>query len=103
MKFVISNNYGGFEVPDEIYEAIGCRSKYSCDRTHPVLVEWVKNHPDNDYDLAVVDIPDGATDWRMDEYDGLESIIAVVNGKIVDLFPIDYDEEIDEDGLETIS
>lgn len=32
--------------------------------------------------LMVVEIPDNATDWELDEYDGLESIIYVADGKI---------------------
>ena len=34
-------------------------------------------------DLKVVEIPDDATDWELKEFDGMEQIIAVVNGKLV--------------------
>lgn len=32
--------------------------------------------------IEVVEIPDNATDWAMDNYDGIESIIYVVDGKL---------------------
>lgn len=32
--------------------------------------------------LEVVEIPEEATDWEIDEYDGQESITYVVDGKI---------------------
>lgn len=88
MMYVINANWGGFAVPDEVAEQIGC-GRYAFDREHDVrtderLIEWVKAHKD-ETDLALVNIPDEATDWEMDEYDGWESIIAVIDGKIVHL------------------
>jgi hypothetical protein len=32
--------------------------------------------------LKVVEIPEEATDWELNEYDGLESITYVVDGKL---------------------
>lgn len=32
--------------------------------------------------LCVVEIPDGVTDYRINDYDGLESILYVLDGKI---------------------
>lgn len=37
-------------------------------------------------DLIIVDIPDEATDWQLQDYDGIESIIYVVDGKINHLY-----------------
>lgn len=86
MTYVINANWGGFAVPNEIAEQIGCDRyafKYGHDiRTDERLIEWVKAHK-GETDLALVNIPDEATDWRMDEYDGWESILAVIDGKIV--------------------
>jgi nitroreductase len=46
------------------------------------LVAFVESHPDECGDLEVVEIPDTATDWEIDEYDGWESVVYVVNGKL---------------------
>ena len=82
MKMVINANYGGFglDVADQ-YEDWVC--DFEGDRTNAELVEFVETHPDECGGLAVITIPDEATDWEMDEYDGSESVIYVLNGKIV--------------------
>ena len=90
MLYVINANYGGFSVPDEVMNTLGC-GRYAFDysddiRTNEVLIAWVREHCNNvGNDLALINIPDNATDWELNEYDGLESITAVVNGKIVHL------------------
>lgn len=86
MKYVINNEYGGFEFPGELeayFEKKGLWYDDDEARTDPRLIEWVENHPGTD--LAIVVIPEEATDWEMQEYNGWESITAVVNGKIVHL------------------
>lgn len=82
MKMVINADYGGFGLGvAEQYEDWVC--ELECDRFNAELIEFVENHPDECGDLAVINIPDEATDWEMDEYDGWESVIYVLNGKIV--------------------
>ena len=82
MKMVINANYGGFglgvakQYKDWVYDL-------EDDRTNTELVEFVETHPNECGDLAIVTIPEGATDWELDEYDGCESVIYVLNGKIV--------------------
>lgn len=86
MKVIINRDYGGFSVPSEIASAIGCKEwDDSIEiRTNRIFIEWVEKHEFNPMNvLSVVEIPDEATDWKLNEYDGLESIIAVVDGKIV--------------------
>ena len=51
-------------------------------RTDPEIVAFVEEHSAECGDLVVVEIPDTATDWQIDEYDGLETVIYVVDGKI---------------------
>lgn len=93
MKYVINATYGGFKVPAEVCEALNCDRWADNDevRTSKELIEWVKNHSYED--LAIVEIPDNATDWELDEYDGWESIIAVIDGKIVHLETLDIEEK----------
>jgi hypothetical protein len=98
MKMVINVNYGGYGVPEEFMNLLGideddCYGEEF--RADPRFVEWVekkraeyKPDPDDpwaegEYDLAVVEIPNEATDYEIEENDGYESVIAVVNGKII--------------------
>ena len=52
------------------------------DRTNSELIQFVEDWPTLCGDLKVVIIPDSATDWEINEYDGLESVIYVEDGKI---------------------
>ena len=81
MKIVINADYGGYglDVADEFDDFV---REHSDDRTNPDLVAFVENNPTLCGDLAVVEIPDTATDWEIDEYDGFETVIYVVDGKI---------------------
>ena len=82
MKMVINADFGGFGfgVADQYEDWV---RELECDRFNAELVEFVETHPDECGDLAVITIPEEATDWEMNEYDGWESIIYVLNGKIV--------------------
>lgn len=82
MKMVINANYGGFglDVAEQYEDWV---RDFEGDRTNAELVEFVETHPDECGDLEVITIPEEATDWEMDEYDGWESVIYVLNGKIV--------------------
>ena len=96
MMYVINADYGGFEVPEEVISTLGC-GRYGLDyegdiRTNEVLIAWVREHRD-ETDLALVEIPDEATDWEKEECDGYESIIAVVDGRIVHLNEWEFEEE----------
>ena len=82
MKMVINNNYGGFGL-DVAKKYEKWVRDFRDDRTNIKLVDFVENHPNECGDLVVVTIPEEATDWEMDEYDEWESVIYVLNGKIV--------------------
>ena len=81
MKIVINANFGGYgcDVSEQYVDLV---DRYEGDRTNPELVTFVENHPNDCGDLAVMTIPDNATDWDIEDYDGNETLIYVVDGKI---------------------
>ena len=81
MKLVINGTYGGYGygVADEFEALVG---KYWDDRTAPELVAFVEGHPDDCGDLKVVEIPDESTDYLIEQCDGAETILYVINGII---------------------
>lgn len=86
MFITINRCYGGFELPQVIWKALELnRFDSSIEvRTNTYLVDYVLRHGYKNMgtDLQVVEIPDNATDWMLNEHDGLESILYVVDGKI---------------------
>lgn len=88
MKYVINNEFGGFSVPANLIKENNWNNKYLYSeeiRTDIKLIEWVENHPDDE--LAIVDIPEEATDFMVNDYDGKETVYAVINGKIKEIVP----------------
>lgn len=89
MELVINRCFGGFALSDEVCEYLGCGT-YDYSRPHERndwrLVEAVKKFGDraNTFfsDLQVVELPDETTDYTIEEYDGAEKVIYVVNGKL---------------------
>lgn len=88
MKIVINACYGGFSLSESAAAYMGT-SIYPLDediRTDPLLIDMVERDTlatsGRCAKLTVVEIPDNATDWELDEYDGYESITYVVDGKI---------------------
>ena len=89
MRIVINTCFGGFCVPEALCEAEGLSRYDDIERTDTRLVNFVETHADANgrycegcAELEVVEIPDTCTDWELSEYDGMESIIYVVDGKI---------------------
>lgn len=86
MKIVINACFGGFGLTDAAKKALGIEYSDDIERTDSKLVEMVEtdavNIADRFAELEVIEIPDEATDWEIDEYDGLESVTYVVDGKI---------------------
>lgn len=81
MKIVINGDFGGFGYEVDLRYENMVRS-HNNDRTNPELIQFVENNPHLCGDLKVATIPDSATDWEIHEYDGLESVIYVEDGKI---------------------
>lgn len=87
MKLVINKCFGGFSVNDNIVKMLNLESRYDLedDRTNVKLIELIESGEDvnSEYsDLEVVEIPDDATDYKINEYDGYESVYYVLDGKI---------------------
>ena len=89
MKIVINACFGGFSLPKEFCE------KYNVDgfddeieRTDERLVSFIESRgrtKEGCSMLVVEEIPDNATDYMITEYDGAESIIYVVDGKLEEI------------------
>lgn len=89
MKLVVNKCYGGFSLSNKALSMLGFKHRYDAydlDRNDPRLVEVVETlgraADGSCARLAVVTLPETATDYHIDEYDGLESIVYVVDGKL---------------------
>ena len=88
MKICINTCFGGFGLSDEALQMLGeFKIRYPwVSRTDSRLIEVVsalgKAANGRSARLAIVDIPDEATDWEIEEYDGSEGIIYVLDGKL---------------------
>ena len=89
-KIVINRCFGGFGIKEEFLSKMGYSYDFDVPRDDPEFIKLLETYgseaiSDSLARLVIVEIPDGATDYRITDYDGLESVTAVVNGKIVDL------------------
>lgn len=87
MKVVVNRCYGGFSLSRAAMEALGVESPYEeISRINPNLIAFVEKDAlsgsGRHAKLQIVEIPDEATDWEISEYDGFETIIYVLNGKL---------------------
>lgn len=86
MKFVLNKCYGGFDLSEEAQEILG-QADFEIRRDDPDLLTLIEEKGiqfvQGKYaKLKVVEVPESATDFTLDEYDGWERIIYVVNGKL---------------------
>lgn len=86
MKIVINACYGGFSLPKEFCNLYGFSTYDDIERTDSRLIDFVESKGgcirEHCAYLIIEAIPDEATDWEINEYDGYESIIYVLDGKI---------------------
>lgn len=84
-KIVYNACFGGFGLSDEAlerYRELGgkCLSRYDIERDDPLLVQVVEELGDQANtrfsDLRIADLPAG-TKYRIDEYDGSESVMTI--------------------------
>lgn len=91
MKIVVNKCFGGFWLSKKDCEYLGempfIYNSYNR-RTDERLVKCVESlgHDASDKyaNIVIVDIPDNATDYRIEEYDGREKVLYVIDGKIYD-------------------
>ena len=90
MKIILNKCYGGFGISDEALRMAGITDadewEYDDLRINPEVIKAVETLGEDANDeysnLVVVEISDAATDWEVDEYDGYETMVYVINGKI---------------------
>ena len=86
MKFVINDCYGGYSFSTDFLLIYG-KEIESLERNGPKLVTAVeefglRNASSTYSRLCIREIPDDATDYSIEEYDGAESIVYVKDGKL---------------------
>ena len=86
MKILVNVCYGGFNLKDEYWEEFFNRTEgIENIREDKKLIALVESGTDISGEYAkivVVEIPDDATDYYINEYDGNEEVIYVIDGKL---------------------
>lgn len=89
MTFILNKCYGGWSISDFAMEQLGLDSNYpDMDEVdEKKLAELINTYGSekcsgHSAKLKVVEIPDNTTDWDIEDYDGVERIVYVVNGKL---------------------
>jgi len=95
MKIVVNKRYGGFglskEAREMLKDLVGDKfnlldyydKTWRTDKNLITVVETLGDNANSECaKLVVVKIPNKSTDWDLEEYDGLEDIVYVVDGKI---------------------
>lgn len=86
MKFVINDYFGRYSLSTDFLNKYG-KEFGSLKRDDPKLVAAVEEFGEEEASgftakLCIKEIPDDATDYSVEEYDGAESIIYVKDGKL---------------------
>lgn len=91
MTFVLNKRYGGFGLSKFAVEKLGLEGKYDFNCNDPLMVDALasliaefgsEKCSGDSAKLKVVEIPDNCTDWEVNDYDGVETITYVVDGKL---------------------
>lgn len=87
MKMVINQDYGVFHINPAVAEELNIDPWDTDARYNPRLIEAVEKLGTERASgycgcLKVVELPDNTTDHYIEEYDGLEIVYYVVDGKI---------------------
>lgn len=85
MKVIVNKCYGGARLEDWVTRYLKV-DPWNFDRTNPELVRLIEDYGDtcssSGSALCVVTLPDDVTDWKIWEYDGVETLIFVQGGKM---------------------
>lgn len=89
MFFILNKCYGGFSLSPFAMERLGISDPYACltplqvDALAALIAEFGSERcSGSNAKLKVVEVPDTITDWTIDEYDGIEVLTYVLDGKI---------------------
>ena len=87
MKVIINTCFGGYGIDEALAAGLGYATNDWATRTDPQVIAAVEADAEaaayNDCaELEVAEIPDNVTDWDIQDYDGYETLIYVVDGKI---------------------
>lgn len=93
MKVVLNRDWGGFKLPEGFCKKYGYDKWDDISREDSRLIQWLLDNADEDElpdddgevscgELSVIELPDEATDYDFFEYDGAETLIYVIDGKI---------------------
>lgn len=87
MQIVLNECWGGFSLSQKACAILGLPSPYSnIRRTDPRLIQCVQTLGSEvngrNAELNIINIPDDVTDWEINEYDGMETLTYIINGKI---------------------
>ena len=89
MKIAINKCYGGFSLSEFACEKLGCSTydyKWSS-RIDEKLIDLIETYgtvrcSGKHAAIVIVEIPDETTDWEIGDYDGIEYVTYVIDGKI---------------------
>ena len=89
MKIILNSCWGGFSFSPLALRMAGYSTDRAYDtdlRTDPYMIASVellgKDASGYCAALRIVEIPDTVTDWEVNDYDGMETLIYVVDGKL---------------------
>ena len=90
MKIAVNMCYGGFHLSDEAVEYLGGKDTvwaFDIERTNETTIKMIEElgtkRVSHAYSrIGIAEIPDDATDWKITEYDGIEHVIYVLDGKL---------------------
>lgn len=89
MVFVLNKCYGGFSLSPFAVERLGVSDPYAdldslqIDALAALIAEYGSEKCSGSHaKLKVVEVPDTITDWMVQDYDGIESLTYVLDGKL---------------------
>lgn len=89
MVFVLNKCFGGWSLSDWAVEQLGVednypyRDEFSLDKLVQLINEYGSEKVSGrSAKLKVIEVPDTCTDYEINEYDGIETITYVVDGKL---------------------